>query len=113
MHVAHLAFFLAAAGSAFGRLHHAASCRGDRIDSPIGGTAWSVSYNWQTTYEIMVDATKCACRYYHARTAGHNCPDCTYNDSQLACTSAGGLIGGDEMNYYCEKKCGAKGSVAD
>ncbi|KAH8661041.1 hypothetical protein BGZ61DRAFT_510432 [Ilyonectria robusta] len=101
-----------AAGLAYADLHKAAVCVSDRKSSPVGGTAWSVSYNWQTSYEILPDATKCACEN---RNTGNKqwdqCPDCTFDG--LACNSANKHIGGDEMNYYCTKQCGAQGSEAD
>ncbi|KZL81686.1 hypothetical protein CI238_12472 [Colletotrichum incanum] len=36
------------------------------------------------------------------------CLDCTFDG--LQCNSAGKHIGGDELYYYCTKKCGAQGS---
>ncbi|GJC79118.1 hypothetical protein Ct61P_03313 [Colletotrichum tofieldiae] len=80
--------------------------------STVGGTPWSVSYNWSKHYEILPDATKCACNYYKNRNTGNKqwdqCPDCTFDG--LQCNSAGKHIGGDELYYYCTKKCGAQGS---
>ncbi|OJD32233.1 uncharacterized protein BKCO1_4000098 [Diplodia corticola] len=110
-----LAVLTMAAGS-YAALHTAAVCVSNRVSSTVGGTAWSVSYNWQTSYEVLPDATKCACDLYKARNTGNNqwdqCPDCTFGDG-LACNSAGKHIGGDEMEYYCSEKCGAQGSEAD
>ncbi|KAF4540329.1 uncharacterized protein LTHEOB_9425 [Lasiodiplodia theobromae] len=110
-----VALLLLAAGTAYADLHKAAACVSNRRSSPVGGTGWSVSYNWQTSYEVLPDATKCACDYYKQRNTGSNqwdtCPDCTFDG--LTCNSAAKHIGGDEMTYYCEKKCGAAGAEAD
>ncbi|KAL3607649.1 hypothetical protein FPOAC2_02636 [Fusarium poae] len=95
--------------------HKAAACVSNRVSSPMGGTAWSVSYNWQTTYEVLADATECACNYYKARNKGsewwNTCPDCAFDGT--VCNSPEGHIGGDEMEYYCKELCGAQGSEAD
>ncbi|THX08480.1 hypothetical protein D6C77_05895, partial [Aureobasidium pullulans] len=97
------------------KLHNSAVCVTGRTEAPIGGTGWSVSYNWQKNYEIDLKATECACGYYKQRNTGDNqwdkCEDCTYDG--LQCNSAGWHIGGDEMNYYCTKKCSAQGSEAN
>ncbi|THX22908.1 hypothetical protein D6D12_08804 [Aureobasidium pullulans] len=97
------------------KLHNSAVCVTGRTEAPIGGTGWSVSYNWQKNYEIDLKATECACDYYKQRNTGDNqwdkCEDCTYDG--LQCNSAGWHIGGDEMNYYCTKKCSAQGSEAN
>ncbi|KAI1406409.1 hypothetical protein F4819DRAFT_440372 [Hypoxylon fuscum] len=83
-------------------LHNAAACIAAR-DSDIGG------------YEILPNATSCACEHYKNRNTGEEqwdqCPDCTFDD--LVCNSAGKHIGGDEMTYYCEELCGAQGAQAD
>lgn len=48
----------------------------------MGGTGWSVSYNWDKNYEIDMKATQCACDYYKQRNTGDNqwdkCEDCTF-----------------------------------
>lgn len=66
----------------FADLHSSAVCVDNRSESPVGGTAWSVSYSWVKNYEILPDATKCACDYYKNRNTGDNqwdqCPDCTF-----------------------------------
>lgn len=99
----------------FADLHSSAVCVDNRSESPSGGTAWSVSYSWVKDYEILPDATKCACDYYKNRNTGDNqwdqCPDCTFDG--LGCNSAAWHIGGDEFTYYCEKKCGAQGAEAN
>ncbi|TLS21090.1 uncharacterized protein PpBr36_10495 [Pyricularia pennisetigena] len=89
---------------ATGDMHHSAVCFTKRI-----------KFFTQRTFHISPNATMCACTFYRARNTGTNpwdkCPDCTYDG--LRCRSENGTIGGDEFNYYCEKKCGAKGSEAD
>ncbi|KAH7152242.1 hypothetical protein B0J13DRAFT_673297 [Dactylonectria estremocensis] len=108
------ALLLAASGS-LAKLHNAAACVNNIRESPVGGTPWSVSYTWAKSYDIMLDATRCACNYYHNRNTGNKqwdkCPDCTFDGT--VCNSGAWHIGGDEMNYYCTKKCGAQGSVAN
>ncbi|KAI4864926.1 hypothetical protein F4820DRAFT_422127 [Hypoxylon rubiginosum] len=83
-------------------LHAAAACIAAR-DSAVAG------------YEILLNATSCACELYKKRNTGSKqwdqCPDCTFDG--LVCNSAAKHIGGDEMTYYCEEKCGAKGAQAD
>ncbi|KAK7409591.1 hypothetical protein QQX98_008253 [Neonectria punicea] len=116
MHLAAtFSLFLLAAGGALADLHNAAACVTNRKSSPVGGTGWSVSYTWAKSYEILPDATRCACNYYRNRNTGNKqwdkCPDCTFDGT--VCNSAGWHIGGDEMNYYCSKKCGAQGSEAN
>ncbi|KAK6200705.1 hypothetical protein LQW54_009586 [Pestalotiopsis sp. IQ-011] len=99
----------------FADLHSSAVCVDNRSESPSGGTGWSVSYSWVKDYEILPDATKCACDYYKSRNTGDNqwdqCPDCTFDG--LGCNSAASHIGGDEFTYYCEKKCGAQGAESN
>ncbi|KPM38659.1 hypothetical protein AK830_g7921 [Neonectria ditissima] len=116
MHFSAVALFFMATGVAYADLHRAATCVSNRKSSTVGGTAWSVSYNWQTSYEVLPDATKCACEYYRNRNTGDKqwdqCPDCTF-DGSMACISEGKHIGGDEMTYYCETFCGASGSEGD
>ncbi|KAI1880186.1 hypothetical protein JX265_001807 [Neoarthrinium moseri] len=95
-----LAIVLLAVPSVFADMHYAATCIGVRQ----GGT-----------YEILANATECACTAYLNRNTGDKqydtCPDCTFDGMQ--CNSADWHIGGDEWNYYCEDKCGARGSVAN
>ncbi|OHE99320.1 hypothetical protein CORC01_05361 [Colletotrichum orchidophilum] len=97
------------------RLHYQGFCVKNRSESPVGGSGWSVSYTWSKNYEIMPDATKCACNFYKNRNTGNEkwdqCPDCTFDG--LSCNSAAQHIGGDELEYYCSNKCGAEGSEAD
>ncbi|GAB7335050.1 hypothetical protein MBLNU13_g06907t1 [Cladosporium sp. NU13] len=97
------------------KLHSSAVCVDHRNTAPVGGTGWSVSYTWSKDYEILIDATKCACDYYHNRNTGANqwdqCPDCTFDG--LQCNSNDWHIGGDEFTYYCEQKCGAQGAEAN
>ncbi|KAI5194648.1 hypothetical protein E4T39_08558 [Aureobasidium subglaciale] len=97
------------------KLHNSAVCVTGRTEAPIGGTGWSVSYNWQKNYEIDITASKCACDHYKVRNTGDKqwdkCEDCTFDG--LQCNSAGWHIGGDEMTYYCSEKCGAQGSEAN
>jgi hypothetical protein len=54
----------------------------NRHTAPVGGTGFSVSYTWSKDYEILTDATNCACTYYKNRNTGDNqwdkCPDCTF-----------------------------------
>ncbi|PSN69496.1 hypothetical protein BS50DRAFT_490796 [Corynespora cassiicola Philippines] len=96
-------------------LHNAGVCVSGRKYSMIGGTPWSVSYTYAKDFEILPEATKCACDLYRQRNTGNKqwdqCPDCTFDG--LQCTSAGWHIGGDELNYYCEQKCHAQGSEAN
>ncbi|OHE98672.1 hypothetical protein CORC01_06123 [Colletotrichum orchidophilum] len=103
------------AASVTARLHHQGFCVKDRSEAPVGGSGWSVSYTWSKTYEIMPDATKCACIFYKNRNTGNEkwdqCPDCTFDG--LSCNSSAQHIGGDELEYYCSEKCGAEGSEAD
>ncbi|WQF85239.1 hypothetical protein CDEST_10253 [Colletotrichum destructivum] len=91
------------------KLHNAGACVRNRQTMPIGGTGWSVSYSWSKKYEIMPDATRCACDYYRRRNTGNKqwdqCPDCKMEGD--VCVSAGWHIGGDELNHYCTKYCGA------
>ncbi|UPK97584.1 hypothetical protein LCI18_008519 [Fusarium solani-melongenae] len=106
---------LMAASGANADLHRSAACVSNRKTSPIGGTPWSPSYNWKTSYEVLPDATRCACNLYRNRNTGNKkwdkCPDCTFDG--IICGSKNGHIGGDEFTYYCEKKCGAQGAEAD
>ncbi|KAG5745833.1 hypothetical protein H9Q69_012282 [Fusarium xylarioides] len=106
---------LALANLASAKLHSQAVCVTNRHYDPIGGTPWSPSYNWKVNYEILPDATNCACAYYRNRNTGNKqwdkCPDCKFDG--FACGSNGWHIGGDEFTYYCEKKCGAQGAEAN
>lgn len=67
--------------------HKAAACVSNRMSSPVGGTPFSPSYNWQTTYEVLADATKCACDMYNQRSTGDEwwdtCTDCTFVSFRL------------------------------
>ncbi|GKU07499.1 hypothetical protein FLAG1_08741 [Fusarium langsethiae] len=106
---------LAIAEIATAKLHNQAVCVTNRRYSSNGGTPFSVSYNWSVNYEILPDATKCACDYYRNRNTGNKqwdkCPDCKFDG--LICGSRDWHIGGDEFTYYCEKKCGAQGAEAN
>ncbi|KAL0930533.1 uncharacterized protein CTRU02_214608 [Colletotrichum truncatum] len=105
--------FLIATG-VFAGLHEFAICVQNRQEQPIGGTPFSVSYSWAKSYSIDQSATKCACDYYKHRNTGNQqwdkCPDCVFDPNQLVCHSAGKHIGGDEMTYYCSKKCNSEGA---
>ncbi|KAI1852798.1 hypothetical protein JX265_003282 [Neoarthrinium moseri] len=110
--VLNLAIVILAAPVALADLHKVAVCVTNRISSPNGGTPYSVSYDWAKNYEILPDATKCACDLYRQRNTGSKqwdtCPDCMFDG--IGCNSAASHIGGDEMTYYCESKCGAQGA---
>ncbi|CAK1363552.1 unnamed protein product [Cercospora beticola] len=97
-------------------LHSSAVCVSGRQIGHPGGTPFSPGMGgFPKTYEILLDATECACGYYRRRNTGNKqwdqCPDCTFDG--LECKSEGWHIGGDEMNHYCTKYCGAQGSEAD
>ncbi|KAF5579285.1 hypothetical protein FPCIR_11167 [Fusarium pseudocircinatum] len=115
MHISVFTLAIMAVSGAHAATHKAAACVSNRISSPVGGTPFSPSYNWQTTYEVLADATKCACDMYNQRSTGDEwwdtCTDCTFDGT--ICNSAEGHIGGDEFTYYCEEKCGAQGAEAD
>ncbi|KAK1641471.1 hypothetical protein BDP81DRAFT_419000 [Colletotrichum phormii] len=70
------------AAGANAKVHNASVCVTNRQEMPVGGTGWSVSYTWSKNYEILPDATKCACNYYKNRNTGNKqwdkCPDCTF-----------------------------------
>ncbi|KAF5526661.1 hypothetical protein CGCA056_v002704 [Colletotrichum aenigma] len=108
---------LSLATRVFGDMHEWAFCVRDRKEAPIGGTPFSPSYSWSKDYEVDTTATQCACTMYKNRNTGSNwwdtCSDCVYDETQLGCHSAAVHIGGDEMTYYCEEKCGAEGAEAD
>ncbi|KAF7128655.1 hypothetical protein CNMCM5793_003506 [Aspergillus hiratsukae] len=108
------AFLILAAGAS-ASLHNIAVCVTDRQYAPIGGTAWSVSYNWAEQYTIDTAATQCACNFYRNRNTGSNwwdtCTDCYFDGTY--CNSPGWHIGGDEMNYYCHDLCHTEGSEAN
>ncbi|KAJ5995126.1 hypothetical protein N7481_002103 [Penicillium waksmanii] len=99
-------------GCTFAKMHNVAVCVTNRKYSEIGGTAFSPSYTWSKDYEILPDATKCACDLYKQRNTGDKqwdqCPDCTFDGNY--CNSADWHIGGDEITYYCEEMCHAQGA---
>ncbi|KAM0546657.1 hypothetical protein ACHAPJ_010795 [Fusarium lateritium] len=115
MQISIVTLALVAISGAQAALHKSAACVSNRVSQPVGGTPFSPSNNWQTTYEVLADATECACNMYKARNTGSEqwdtCPDCTFDGT--LCNSADGHMGGDEFTYYCEKKCGAQGAEAD
>ncbi|KAJ0163070.1 hypothetical protein CTA2_3559 [Colletotrichum tanaceti] len=116
MQITTLISVAALTGVAVAKLHSAAVCITARKTGSTGnGTPYGITYGSYTNYEILLDATKCACNYYRNRNTGNNqwdkCPDCTFDG--LQCNSNGWHMGGDEFNYYCEKKCGAQGSEAN
>ncbi|OLN97768.1 hypothetical protein CCHL11_07903 [Colletotrichum chlorophyti] len=99
--------------SAIARLHNSAVCiDAVRHGSTGNGTPWGLGYGAWTSYAINTAATDCACKYYKRRNTGNKqwdqCPDCEFNG--LECYSYGWHIGGDEMNHYCTKYCGAEGN---
>ncbi|TQN68379.1 hypothetical protein CSHISOI_07115 [Colletotrichum shisoi] len=103
-------------GVAVAKLHDAAVCVTARQYGSTGnGTPYGITYGSYKDYQILPEATKCACNYYKNRNTGNKqwdkCPDCNYDG--LQCVSNGWHIGGDEMNYYCSKKRGAQGSEAN
>ncbi|KAG5766505.1 hypothetical protein H9Q72_005433 [Fusarium xylarioides] len=104
-------------GGAHAATNKAAACVSNRISFPVGGTPFSPSYYWQTTYEVLADATKCACDMYKQRsTGGYSKLDdfwLIFDQDGTICNSGEGHIGGDEFTYYCEEKCGAQGAEAD
>ncbi|KAJ0273896.1 hypothetical protein CBS470a_012023 [Colletotrichum nupharicola] len=93
MKISTSALVVALAVSVEAKLHNFGACVRNRVEQPIGGTGWSVSYSWSKKYEIMPEATKCACDYYRRRNTGNKqwdqCPDCHM------------------LNHYCTKYCGA------
>ncbi|KAF4978921.1 hypothetical protein FZEAL_4807 [Fusarium zealandicum] len=115
MHYTTIAALLSLAGCAVADLHNIAVCVTDRKMGHVGGTPWSVSYTWSKNYEMLPDATKCACEAYKRRNQGdeqwNTCPDCSFDGTY--CNSVDWHIGGKEMNYYCTKICGAQGSEAN
>ncbi|KAL8409849.1 hypothetical protein RB594_008074 [Gaeumannomyces avenae] len=82
MQLSYASVLLALAAGAAAKLHSSAVCVKDRTTEPSGGSSFSPSYNWVKNYEILPDATKCACEHYKARNTGDNkwdkCPDCTF-----------------------------------
>ncbi|KAL0934631.1 uncharacterized protein CTRU02_211430 [Colletotrichum truncatum] len=116
MQISTLATLALMAGVAVAKLHNAAVCVNNRrIGSTGNGTPWGLGYGSYKDYEIATEATKCACNMYKNRNTGNNqwdkCPDCKFDG--LQCVSGAWHIGGDEMTYYCEKKCGAQGAEAN
>ncbi|KAH7353581.1 hypothetical protein B0T11DRAFT_356771 [Plectosphaerella cucumerina] len=106
---------LALAAGVTADLHNVAVCVDQRTSSPIGGTGSSVSYNWAKAYVLNPTATKCACDLYKRRNTGNKqwdqCPDCWFDG--VYCNSGSWHIGGDEMDFYCSKRCGAQGAEAN
>uniref|UniRef100_A0A8H7KDU2 Uncharacterized protein n=1 Tax=Bionectria ochroleuca TaxID=29856 RepID=A0A8H7KDU2_BIOOC len=84
---------LAIASSVHADLHKSAACVTGRDGS---------------SFELLPNATQCACDFYLKRNTGDKqwdqCPDCTFDGT--LCNSADSHIGGDE-------KCGAQGAEAD
>ncbi|TDZ40389.1 hypothetical protein C8035_v004136 [Colletotrichum spinosum] len=116
MQITSLLTFSALTAVAVAKLHNAGVCVDARVRGSTGnGTPWGLGYGSYTEYEINTAATKCACGYYKNRNTGNNqwdkCPDCTFDG--LQCLSNGWHLGGDELTYYCEKKCGAQGAEAN
>ncbi|KAK1974172.1 hypothetical protein LZ30DRAFT_741257 [Colletotrichum cereale] len=107
--------FASLAVSVTAKLHFQASCVKDLVEAPSGGTPGSVSYTWDQYYEILGEATRCACELYRQRNTGNKqwdqCPDCQFDG--VYCNSNDWHIGGDEMAYYCTEKCGAEASIAN
>ncbi|OLN81703.1 hypothetical protein CCHL11_06934 [Colletotrichum chlorophyti] len=114
MHISSVFFFATLIAIALANLHSSAVCVNNRVSMPVGGTGWSVSYTWSTSYEISQTATKCACEAYRKRNTGNRqwdtCPDCTYDG--IECNSAGWHMGGDQFTDYCTG-CGAQGAEAN
>ncbi|GIZ45795.1 hypothetical protein CKM354_000894700 [Cercospora kikuchii] len=98
-------------------LHNVAVCITGRTLSNPGGTPFSPSMTYYEDYEVLVEATKCACEYYSNRNTGFKqwdrCPDCTFDPNDGYCHSEAWHIGGDEMEHYCVKYCGAQGAAAN
>ncbi|WYZ35362.1 hypothetical protein EsH8_X_000009 [Colletotrichum jinshuiense] len=116
MQIISLITFAALASVAAAKLHSAAVCVTARQYGSTGnGTPYGLTYGSYKDYEIVTDATKCACNKYKARNTGNNqwdkCPDCNFNG--LECRSDAWHIGGDEFTYYCENLCGAQGAEAN
>lgn len=64
-------------------LHSSAVCVSGRQIGHPGGTPFSPGMGgFPKTYEILLDATECACGYYRRRNTGNKqwdqCPDCTF-----------------------------------
>ncbi|USW53629.1 hypothetical protein Slin15195_G069480 [Septoria linicola] len=113
-------FTLLAASLAVGTLadlHNVAVCVTGRTFKNPGGSPFSPSMVYYKDYEVLAEATECACGYYKNRNTGNQwwdkCPDCTYNVEDGYCHSDEWHIGGDEMEHYCTKYCGAQGSEAN
>ncbi|XPS70768.1 hypothetical protein M3J09_002970 [Ascochyta lentis] len=101
-------------GYAVADRHNYAVCVTGRVYEAVGGTPFSPSQTWAKNFEILPDATKCACDAYRLRNTGgekwDTCPDCTFDG--LQCSSNDWHIGGDEFTYYCEEVCHANGAEA-
>lgn len=95
----------------------------------------AVCVNWVGGVAVYNEAaTKASCGNYRVRNTGNKqwdkCPDCEMVSDTMqwmtladqtqrvignlnTCHSDGWHIGGDEINYYCEKINGAGGSMAN
>ncbi|KAK1454530.1 hypothetical protein CMEL01_16662 [Colletotrichum melonis] len=116
MQISTFATFAVFATVAFTKMHNAAVCVKNRQRGSTGnGTPYGITYGSWTEYEIDTAGTQCACNYYKNRSTGNNqwdkCPDCHFDG--LQCLSNAWHIGGDEITYYCEKKCGSQGAEAN
>ncbi|KAF4460669.1 hypothetical protein FALBO_12542 [Fusarium albosuccineum] len=84
MQYALFASFIAIFGVVHADLHKSAACVSSRDGS---------------TFELLPNATSCACGFYLNRNTRQNhwdqCPDCTFDGT--ICNSADGHIGGDEL----------------
>ncbi|OLN95487.1 hypothetical protein CCHL11_05115 [Colletotrichum chlorophyti] len=98
---------------AVARLHSfAVGIQSVKKGSMGNGTPYGMGYAPWTQYEIYQAATDCACHYYGNRNTGNQwwdkCQDCKFDG--LQCKSPEWRISGDEITYYCQKKCGASGA---
>ncbi|KAF3037523.1 hypothetical protein E8E12_007551 [Didymella heteroderae] len=80
----------------------------------------AVCVDWKGSVAVYNEAaTKAACGNYKVRNTGDkqwdSCPDCEMRviGNLNTCHSDAWHIGGDEINYYCEKINGAGGSFAN
>ncbi|POS70317.1 hypothetical protein DHEL01_v211286 [Diaporthe helianthi] len=116
MQISTLATLAAFSTVALAKLHKWAVCADNLEQGYLGnGTPWGFGHNAYKYYELNSDATKCLCKYYKNRNTGNKkwdkCPDCYYDGIQ--CISNDWHMGGDEITYYCTKKCGANTSVVN